>query len=297
VAHNYSFAYQTDNREEIGLVQVFDDGLQTYLQVPSAGDATTRLLDEKGQSITPIRNGAFLVIPGVHSALTLERAEGLSHINREERAAHVANKARREGARTAPTASPKPIAAPTEPPAPGGPARGAPIATVAPPAGSAAAAVELAGMQSTVLRFESEVQALEREIADEQQALAQTRQLLAHETRTQVFVVHFANNSARAELSQEEIASIVEVSKDAQALVIEGYTDAYYPNAAGAKLAQARADNVANILARGGVKRDAMNIEFHSAGGFARENTTDSGKAFNRRVAISVRFPETFSPG
>jgi outer membrane protein OmpA-like peptidoglycan-associated protein len=293
VPAKYSFAYQADNREEIGLVQVFDDGAQTYLQLSAAGDPTTRVLDENGRYTTPIRNGAFLVVPGVHSTLTVERAEGVSHVSREGRAPRLAAKEEGEDPRPAPHAVAMPsVGAATI--APADPVQGGQIAatlqSVAPPAGAA-----LAGMQATVLQLKSEVQALEREIADEQEALGQMRQLLARERRTETFVVHFANNSARAELSQQEIASIVTVGKNAQGLIIEGYTDAFYANDAGANLARARARNVAEILAGGGIKPDAMNIEFHAAGGFARENTSDEGKAFNRRVAISFRFPETIS--
>lgn len=292
----YSFAYQADNREEIGLVQVFDDGAQTYLQLPAAGDAATRVIDEKGQTTTPIRNGAFLMVPGVHSALTLERAEGVSHINRQGGLPHLASKADAQAVPATAHPAALPIAVPAgsaseDPAAPGRPIAGAP------PQGPSAFGGDLAGMQAMVSQLKSEVQALEREIADEQEALEQTRQLLARETRTETFVIHFANNSARAQLSEEEIASIVNVGKNAQSLIIEGYTDAFYANAAGAHLARARAQNVAEVLTQGGLKREVMNIEFHAAGGFARENTTDEGRAFNRRVAISFRFPETISSG
>jgi outer membrane protein OmpA-like peptidoglycan-associated protein len=291
----YSFAYQADNREEVSLVQVFDDGTQTYVQVSAAGDQGTRILDENGNGTTPVRTGAFLVVPGVHTSLTLERPEGISHISHQgaaHRAAQVPAMVSPPKVRSAAPATALPGESPDEPPSTG----------FDPPsanAGSARPSVqgETAALQAEVELLRAQVHKLETQIAQEQAALDQTRQMLAAQTRAETFLVHFANNSARAQLTAEELADIVSVGKQAQGLIIEGYTDGFYANDAGERLAQARARNVADILAGSGLKRDAMSLSCHPAGGFARENTSDLGRAFNRRVSISFRFTDTFSSG
>lgn len=293
--NGYSFAYVADNREELGLVQVFDDGVQTYLQLPKDGDLSTRVLDEHGHITTPIRNGAYLVVPGVHVSLTLERVAGVSHIAHQATpgmqgvSAGSAGMATRDSGKGSPYGSAKRSAD-------GHPTANAARQATTP---SALANTESPSESATlqVLKLQNEVLRLQEQIAQQQLQLESARLTEASQVRGEIFFVHFANNSARPELPDEELEEIVKEGRGAETLVIEGYTDAFYPNEAGANLAQARARNVAAMLASGGIRRDAMTIGFHAAGAFARDNMTDDGKAFNRRVAITVRASETISPG
>jgi outer membrane protein OmpA-like peptidoglycan-associated protein len=110
-------------------------------------------------------------------------------------------------------------------------------------------------------------------------------------------VIHFANNSAHAALTEAEITDIRNAAQISGHLLVDGYTDAFYPDDAGTRLAYVRALNVADVLVEHGVDRHSMRIDFHAAGEFAQDNSTLEGKAFNRRVTVSPDTPKEFLAG
>lgn len=295
--NGYSFAYVADSREELSLVQVFDDGVQTYLQLPKDGDLSTRVLDEHGHITTPIRSGAYLVVPGVHASLTLERGAGVSHIAHQATPGTQGLPAGPGGMATQDSGKGSPNGLARRPAEVHPAANVALQATTPSTLADTESPSESATLQALVLTLQNEVLRLQEQIAQQQLQLESVRLAEASQVRGEIFFVHFANNSARPELPDGELGKIVKEGRGAETLVIEGYTDAFYPNEAGANLARARARNVEAMLVSGGIRRDAMTIGFHAAGAFARDNMTDDGKAFNRRVAITVRASETISPG
>ena len=282
----YSFNYSADHREELALVQVFDDGTQTYLQVPAAGDSATQVLDESGQQTAAVRNGAYLIVAGIHRSLTLVRAGEVSHIALlTQGTATVSAPAGRSPVATAPSP------APATPRATGGAARAGTTPTTSPAGATSdeadikALAQQIAVLKAQVREFQDQVAAFDRHFEEVQ------REVLRE---TKPVVVHFANNSARAELTESEIGDARDAAKISRQLLVEGYTDAFHPDEAGTRLAYARALNVADILVEHGLDRHSLRIDFHAAGKFARNNSTLEGKAFNRRVTVSPERAKEF---
>lgn len=80
----YNFAYAIEQREQTGLVQVFDDGVKTYLQFHDLAAVKPRIStpeNEMGHEYEPMNN--FAVVTGVHALLTVTTDTGRSVVHRE----------------------------------------------------------------------------------------------------------------------------------------------------------------------------------------------------------------------
>lgn len=105
--------------------------------------------------------------------------------------------------------------------------------------------------------------------------------------------VHFATD--RAEIlpdSQPQIAQVVELlqADDALALSIEGHTDNTGDAARNRTLSQARAASVVAAIIDAGIAAERLDTAGHGDSRPVADNTTDSGRATNRRVEL-VRRP------
>lgn len=104
--------------------------------------------------------------------------------------------------------------------------------------------------------------------------------------------VHFATD--RAEIlpdSQPQIAQVVELlqADDALALSIEGHTDNTGDAARNRTLSQARAASVVAALTDAGIAADRLQSTGHGDTQPVADNSTDAGRAANRRVELVRR--------
>jgi outer membrane protein OmpA-like peptidoglycan-associated protein len=113
--------------------------------------------------------------------------------------------------------------------------------------------------------------------------LAEAREVVA--SYAEKLVIHFANNSSRL-ADTHQVQAAADAVRGAEAIVVAGFTDATYVNAAGEDLARRRAENVQAALIAHGVSASHLTIAYHAAGSFVAENQSDEGKALNRRVEI-----------
>jgi outer membrane protein OmpA-like peptidoglycan-associated protein len=135
-----------------------------------------------------------------------------------------------------------------------------------------------------VQQKEAEIDAARTRIAALEQQLAEARtMLLPYVGRA---VIRFENNSARITVDRETVRAIAEVMRERAPILVAGYTDATYPDAAGETLARRRAQRVQEALVAEGVPASHIDIAYHSAGWFAVDNHTPAGRALNRRVEI-----------
>jgi outer membrane protein OmpA-like peptidoglycan-associated protein len=149
---------------------------------------------------------------------------------------------------------------------------------------AAAAVTPAAPAAADIQAKEAEVGNLRVRVAALEVGLAQARAtLLAFADN---LVIHFGNNSARISVGHDTLQAIAEVVRGQDAIVVTGYTDATYPDAAGEDLARRRAQNVRRALVNEGIPKKTVNITYHAAGMFAVENGSREGKALNRRVEI-----------
>lgn len=104
--------------------------------------------------------------------------------------------------------------------------------------------------------------------------------------------VHFATD--RAEIlpeSQPQIAQVVELLRadDALALSIEGHTDNTGNAARNRTLSQARAASVVTTITNAGITRERLASTGHGDTQPVADNTTEDGRAQNRRVELVRR--------
>jgi len=142
---------------------------------------------------------------------------------------------------------------------------------------------------------QAEVDTLRGRIDDLQQQLAAARAALL--SYADMLVIHFANNSAKLNLDHETVQAMAEVVREQDVILITGYTDATYPDAAGEFLARRRAQNVQRALLAEGIPAAGVDVIYHAAGLFAVDNHSPEGKALNRRVEITTDRNHARPPG
>ena len=85
------------------------------------------------------------------------------------------------------------------------------------------------------------------------------------------------------------IALRTKIKDSSGALVIEGYTDDVGPDAYNQKLAKRRAQSVATLLRNRGLpKQYQVSIRALGEGQPVASNSTEEGRASNRRAVISI---------
>jgi outer membrane protein OmpA-like peptidoglycan-associated protein len=105
--------------------------------------------------------------------------------------------------------------------------------------------------------------------------------------------VHFAPNSA--ELSQDARAKLDELAGKLRGqtpshnVMIEGYTDYAGSERTNTQLSDRRAREVADYLESKGVDRERIATKAHGKSPPAGKDTTDQGRALNRRVEVVIQ--------
>jgi outer membrane protein OmpA-like peptidoglycan-associated protein len=134
-----------------------------------------------------------------------------------------------------------------------------------------------------------EVDSLRTHVASLEEQLAEARAAL--QSYADRLVIHFANNSARVNVDPDTMRTISDVVREKDAILVAGYTDATYSDAAGEALARRRAQNVRKALVAEGIPAEHVAVTYHAAGSFAADNHSAEGRALNRRAEI-VSDPE-----
>ena len=103
--------------------------------------------------------------------------------------------------------------------------------------------------------------------------------------------LHFATNEAVIQSSSyEELDELVEYLKNKSHLKIEiaGHTDSDGDENANMKLSQNRADAVKNYLIKKGISADRLIAKGYGESSPIADNSSESGKALNRRTEIHI---------
>lgn len=254
----YRFTYQTENGQATGLLRAFDDGKATVLQFVNTVPPGLVVLDAQGARL-PIQDfGNYAVVQGVSPVLTVQTAAGASRARD-----------------TAPTAAPQPAALP-------------------------AAGDELRAAQAELDRLRAELDAVRAELARAKAAAVDTPAVQARlddvESRlaaiaTQTVYVTFPFNGT-AFVPDEDLAEVlVPAAQRAERVNLRGRTDSLIADAANARVALGRAMAARSYLIQHGVEAKKIRMFSRAAGDFRADNTTDEGRAANRRVEIELIAP------
>lgn len=100
--------------------------------------------------------------------------------------------------------------------------------------------------------------------------------------------VAFDTSSAEFAPSGEVAKVLSEVAKTAEKITIRGRTDSNVAGAIDADLARNRALSARKFLLANGIKPEKIRVFSQGAGDFIAPNTTNEGKAINRRVEIQL---------
>lgn len=97
-------------------------------------------------------------------------------------------------------------------------------------------------------------------------------------------------SSSLTEESREQINNVCAIMRayPSAQVTVSGHTDNVGSSAANMELSKARAEAVADALARGGVASDRVHAEGFGDSKPIADNSTDAGRAQNRRVALEV---------
>lgn len=103
-----------------------------------------------------------------------------------------------------------------------------------------------------------------------------------------VFVLQFPYASAEVNLTDESTISLGDAAKTAQLIVIRGRTDGVVETAGETRIAKERAHAVSQYLQALGVEPTRIRETFQPVGDNVADNSTDAGRAKNRRAEVEV---------
>ena len=84
-------------------------------------------------------------------------------------------------------------------------------------------------------------------------------------------------------------AALRSSARDADSIVIRGYTDSAVADGANQRVAAGRAASAKRWLVANGIDPARIQTRYKGGGSFLADNNTDSGRALNRRVEVELR--------
>lgn len=254
------FNYEIDNGRASGIVQVFDLGGNTVVQVRDLNHKTTHFLDEKNMPIPFSVVGENVVFSGIHPIFTVTTSLAASRVKRKS-------------------------TAPVEPslPSPTGLLDGAPLV----------AAEQGVEMANEIARMRNELAELKALLSAPAPASTQSSppRLAATEqvspSQPSVVIVAFQNNSRKFNPQKDQRNQLESLSRKSETISIRGFTDSDSPSSGSIALAKARAEAAKVYLVSMGVAPAKIAVDFDGSGSFIADNRSAAGRAANRRVEIA----------
>lgn len=269
--------YKTENAKSVGVVQVFDLGSNTVVQMKDIDRIRPIFLDKDNKELKYKVFGQNAVLSGIHDAFRVVTATATSDITRD---------------------SENQIASSVSPPLARKDATEKPIPNK----------VIAAHINDSPDKLVAEINRMKKELGELKTMLAQmSAQEQSHlETKTvsegkvqvpldedksleqSTVIVQFKDNSYTFEPTPAVQTAILEQASSAKAIAVKGYTDSFTPTAKATSLAKRRALAAKNYLISNGVKNEKISVQYYPNGGFISDNHTKEGKAANRRVEIAM---------
>lgn len=268
--------------EDTRLVAAIDDGQNTYLEFAGPTESGLALFDQDGRPLVFAPAGPVAAVAGLHRAVLLKLGERASLVSPNprwrgagaaelpQRSDYLEARAKLENQALLQAAMERALAASNR-------AAGAarpPDDSSAPPPGMAVGSVAVRGQASDPLR---------PGLATTPLAMANLTSSAAGQGLIRVF---FATASRAIVAPDDGLAVLLREAPKADEIRITGFTDALGARAANLRLAESRADAVAQILYRRGIPPARVVVDAVAADEFIAENATDRGRALNRRAEI-----------
>ena len=305
----HNFAYAVPHREDVNLVQAFDDGSTTYFQFkepPAApidirqvweGKTLSYTLGERyarvkgvyanlivtvaGHSATVV-NQAVLAPPDVSdaSAPAADSGKPVERPRSESMSAVIALKSLSLPAAQLPTATSLSAEA-----------RRLKVVPVGVPENlqTMHANLKVAALKQEISGLEEKVRLLSAELEEAQQAGRELSLYMRNVGGLPRVVLKFADKSHEVQIDDQLLGPLGNAAVAANRIYLHGHTDAYVASETGTELAIRRAVEVRRLLISLNVEPERIRLFYRGAGNFAANNSTPEGKALNRRVEIELR--------
>lgn len=270
--------------DETGLVAVFDDGRDTFLEFRDPVSRYLTVHDNDGRVLAHVSSGRVAATPGLHTGLLLRVGSAASYASPNprrsrdleqalpERIDFVEARAQLQSNGTLQVAMERAMVAA------GGTAQSGPAATAA-----ARQAVRSAAREA----IEGGRPAVVERGPMGRLAPLSAANMSTLQAEQGLIRVYFAQGSRAIVAPDDGLGVLLRDSPRADRIRITGFTDAQGARASNLALARSRADAVAQILLRRGV--DPMRIELDAiVDEFIADNESARGRAMNRRAEIQL---------
>lgn len=264
------FGYVTDGGRAVGLVRAFDDGQRTALQFVTDPPPALQVFDQAGLPLVLERAGQHVLLPGLYAPVRVVIGAASATV-------------RRAGAE-----APKELIQ-QHPPAAVLAAAVAPAAPAEPPElRHARAALDLAEQQIAELRAQlvrEPARPGDRAIAGR---IARLEALVASAAAV-VLRVQYDAGDAGFQPSPALAGVLVPAARNADRVTVRAFTDASAITEDSRRAALARAVAARKALIDAGVDPRKVRAYYQSSGGWVADNTTEEGRALNRRVDVELK--------
>jgi outer membrane protein OmpA-like peptidoglycan-associated protein len=307
VGHNFSYALS--DRENVNLIQAFDDGSTTYLQFKETPPASVDIrLDSDDKPLVVTLDQRYAKVPGVYPILRVSVAGQLATVTNQ--AAPAASNV--PAARTLPADLTTPIDQPRSETmsaviAPdslalpqarlssseslGIEARRSQTVAVGVPEHlqTMHANLRVAALKQEISTLEDKVRLLSAELEEAQRAGREMGLYMRNVGASPRVVIKFGDNSPEVQIDDHLLDPLGNAARAANRIYLHGHTDAYVASETGTALAIRRAVEVRRVLISLNVEPERIRLFYRGAGNFVANNSTPEGKALNRRVEIELR--------
>jgi flagellar motor protein MotB len=305
----HNFAYAVPDRENVDLVQAFDDGSTTYLQFkerPPAPIDIRQVSEDKTVSYT--LGERYALVKGVYANLIVTVAGHSSTvINQAVLGAHGLSEASTAAADsinpvdlarsetmsavTALKSQPQPEAQLSTPNSLSAEARQLTVVPVGVPEHlqTMHANLKVAALKQEISGLEEKVRRLSAELEEAERAGRTMSLYMRNVGGSPRVALTFADNSHEVHVDDQLLGPLSEAAGAANRIYLHGHTDAYVASESGTELAIRRAVEVRRLLISLKVEPERIRLFYRGAGNFVANNSTPEGKALNRRVEIELR--------
>lgn len=274
VSPSIAFNYKTTNAGGVGIVQVFEMGGNTVVQIKNLQSKTPLFLGEGNVELKYKVMGETAVLSGIQRSFTVVNAGAWAQVTRQTdiEAATAAGKL--------------PPTAPWD-------AKTITSSTLT----DQQMRDQIAAMKSEIAQLQTRIAALKAEdpsltvrtSAAPQPAAKPSYAQIASERESMTMRVTFANNSTEFEPRAALARKLLALADQAAEIAVTGYTDSAVVNPRSTELAKGRAIAARQFLISNGVEKAKIIVSYKPAGGFIADNTTKQGRDENRRVEIEMQ--------
>jgi outer membrane protein OmpA-like peptidoglycan-associated protein len=305
VPPGHNFSYLLPDRESLKLIQVFDDGSNTFLQFKEAPSAPIEIRQvSNAKSVTYTIDERYVIASGVYDTLLVTVAGASTTIINQAPQAERLVAAMPDELVTAIEARLKPMilnlasesirlpeGSRSNSGSTGTDARNVRAVVVGVPEHlqTMHANLRVSSLKQEISTLEEKVRLLSAELEEAHRTGSGASLYIRDVGGSPRVVLKFDDNRYETQVDDDLLNHLAEAARAANRIYLHGHTDAYVASETGTELAIRRAVEVRRLLISRDVEPERIRLFYRGAGNFVANNSTPEGKALNRRVEIELR--------